>query len=406
MRCDMEEKMAQTDLHSDSAPVLTLVSLREEQAETQMLTRLLGAADPAPQVAVAPALEAALDGQGLVLAVVTQPERMLAHALGQGQVPSEAVAAWQVWAEARLALLRRARSRVVLLCADTLMATPEALTGPLGTRLGCAFSDIPKAGPAQKDPRAALHDILARHLLKSSPRLRALAEELGASIIGGDLPVAGDAEGLDRAFADLSRAPEPDAVPDDTSRHLRDSVIELQCQLSDETAARALVQATCDGLETRLAGVVHEATAREAALGGELLRLGREADARRSTAEAATSEADSLRADAHTLRAEVDSHQAQLTQAADSLAVLRGDLDDQRTRMRALELDLTAADETRRSQAALADDLHKTIEDQERSLAALQGELDQARSELDHIYRSKSWAIAGAIRSVRYGLRK
>lgn len=406
---DMEETMAQTELHSERPLALTLVSLHEDAAGTDMLARVLSAAEPAPDTVVAASLQTALEtgagGQGLVLGVAAMPERMLARALGRGDLPSQALADWQAWAEDRLTLLRRARARVLLLCEDTLMSAPGALTRPLAERLGCGFSDMPDPAPAPEDPRAALHEILARHLLKSSPRLRALAEELGASIVGGDLHLPSGPERLDQAFAALSALsepepePEPDAALGDTCRHLRASIVELQRQLADETMARALLQADREGLETRLAATAEDASLREAALGAELLQLGRDADAQRAEAQA-------LRAQIDTLRADAAASRAQLASADDTLAALRGDLDERTARLRALELDLAAADEARRRQAGLTDDQQKDIDEQDRALAALQAELDAARAELDHIHRSRSWQLAGAIRSVRHGFRK
>ncbi|MBU2963488.1 hypothetical protein KO516_22195 [Citreicella sp. C3M06] len=381
--------MAQTDFQSDGTPVLTLVSLTEFPAATDMLTALLGAADPRPDSVVAATLEAALHGDGPVLAVAAMPERMLARALASGVPPSKAVADWQVWAEAQLALLRRARARVLLLGEDTLLATPGTLIKPLADRLGCGFGDLPSPATVPENPGAALHEILARHLLKSTPRLRGLAEEMSASIVG-DLHPPLELAKLDRAFADLSAAADPrlalqQAALEESCRLLRAGLIELQHQLADETAARALLQAERDGLEARIAVEAEDAALREAAIGSELLEIGRDADAR-------SREAKTLWSEAEALRGQMD--------------VLRAKIDDRSARMRALELELAKADETCRSQAEMADLQQKDIDEQDRKLTALRGELDQARSELNHIHDSKSWKIAGAIRSIRYGFRK
>ncbi|WP_146609988.1 hypothetical protein [Salipiger aestuarii] len=365
----------------DNMGQVTLAPLGEGLGDgLSMLETLLQGTDPALDIRQAQTLADALDGgSGPVLVVTMMPDRMLAQALAGGALPSQAVADWQTWADGQLALLRRARSRVLLLNEQALLTTPGVLTQALNQRLGCGFTDLPEPRPVPEDPQAPLHEILARHLLTSSPRLRAMAEELDASIVGSDMAVAADADRLDQAFAAAQSVPpskpQPDLQPaEDTDalaascQQLRNAVIELQHQLTDETVARDLLQADCDAMEIRIATLQEQAKLREAALGEEVLRLGREAD---------------------DLREKTTS--------------LRGGSDD---RLRMLELELAAADETRRTQAGLVDAQQKDIDAQNNRLVALQGELDQARSELDHIHRSKSWAIAGAIRSIRYGFRK
>jgi predicted nuclease with TOPRIM domain len=132
----------------------------------------------------------ARDPEGLLVALVSPPEHVLARALSRQQPPDEALRIWGDGAQCLLDLVRRNRRRIRLIDSAMAVARPRALADLLSISDAAFLARVPEAGPEQ-DPVLLL---LATHCLRHDPDARKMADELAASMVNlsGDVAQAPD----------------------------------------------------------------------------------------------------------------------------------------------------------------------------------------------------------------------
>lgn len=316
--------------------------------------------------------------EGPVLVIRKAPVLALAESMHRGAAPSAAAAACQEELEGFLAAARRARSRVLALDETSLSEAPADLISGLEQRLGVSLSgaDLPARDAGTADPGFVLCQALAAQILGQARKLRSLSDQVVAMTLGmqedAPLDLALLDQGLDQGLARGGiGAEQEERAAEETSALLGANIAELREQVEKDALDLALAQKSLEAAETRSRAEAATARDREARLGAALLRFGRSRD-------------------------EHGAANARLREANGGL----------QQRVKVLDAQCAEQDDQLARAEARLKELAATISEDTTAREDLQRALDETRAELDHVYNSKSWKLATAMRRVRHGFRE
>ena len=360
------------DLAVSSKPMSLLIATGD-QASIGSIGALFANASPEIDLKPCAGLEAALatDRQTPVVLPVWMPLEYLRRAIRNGDEPAKAIESWCDMAGAILRNARKARRRLVVIDASTVLENPAALSVAVGDRLDMQLSSAGNAATASRPADPDIFAAVAATLLASDEKMQELAEELEAMIVG---PVTPRTLGRDEALKAAQ-----DAVSASGERKLlRESLAALSAEaeakgreLADAAADNGLLKAQIVALEQKLAAAEEARKLREEVLGAEILEYrGTQIPALERKLAAAE---EALKRREEVLGAEI--------------------MDYRRTKVPALERKLAAAQEA--------------LKRREEELGA---EISECRkrheAELRHIYASTSWRVSRPVRTVGQLLRR
>ncbi len=266
-----------------------------------------------------PAVIAAALARGQRAVLLWQSAReALAQALQAGQAPAAALADWETMASDLLALYRRNRRGLLLVCADLLTEGSLADLDGLRTQLGLTAA-LPAAPAREADPLPRLLADLA--VPRLGGRLRQVLTELQASSLA-PLPADLAPEALDHAARTLQDQDEILALHQAQLQHLDGNVQSLLAEVvhqqgftaerdaarAELTKVQAATQAAAKAEKARTSEAVKAQTATQTEIAQQRQRLA-----------AQDSELTLLRAQIEQLQAEADRH---LTATAPDTAAL------------------------------------------------------------------------------------
>ncbi|MDQ1850538.1 hypothetical protein Q9299_19720 [Gemmobacter fulvus] len=321
-----------------------------------------------------PAVIAAALARGQRAVLLWQSAReALAQALRAGQAPAAALADWETMASDLLALYRRNRRGLLLVCVDLLTEGSPADLDGLRTQLGltAALPAAPAPGP---DPLPRLLADLA--VPRLGGRLRQVLTELQASSLA-PLPADLAPEALDHAARTLQDQDEILALHQAQLQHLDGNVQSLLAEVVHQ-----------QGFTAETARLTTEFAAIGAQLAAETqrsLHLTAERDAARAELTKAQAAAQTEKARAAALTTERDAARAELAKAQTSTQA-------EKTRAAALtaERDTAHAELTKAQAATQAEKARAT---------SLTAERDAARAELTKVQAATQAAAQAAAKA-------
>jgi chromosome segregation ATPase len=407
-------------------PLVIFSPVARDNALVSELMRICPSGEHVTDIETAQARLRAASTARLVL-LCPRPEAWVALALGEGTVPSQAVADWRMMLRNVVTALRKDRRRTTVLFDHFLARSPDICARALGLEWG----DHPAPDLPETDPLLA---VIAREALLRDDAAHSIAAELEAAAfvpegsepffeIDPDLAFAGYKanllqrdDALHAAKAREREANDRKAVAMDEARRLQielQAASEMASQAKDEAAllrdevglqtsalletraALALkdsavhdLQAEADTLRSRLHAAetrIAQATERETATTDEARRL-------QIALDAATTETAAARAEADLLRDQIRLEGAALENLQSEADTLRSRLQAAETRIaQATERETATTDEARRLQIAL--DAAKT------ETAAARAEADLLRDQIR--LESAAWQEARAALEVQ-----
>lgn len=308
-----------------------------------------------------PAVIAAALARGQRAVLLWQSAReALAQALHAGQAPAAALADWETMASDLLALYRRNRRGLLLVCADLLTEGSLADLDGLRTQLGLTAA-LPAAPAREADPLPRLLADLA--VPRLGGRLRQVLTELQASSLA-PLP------------ADLA----PEAL-DHAARTLQDQ---------DEILAlhQAQLQHLDGNVQSLLAEVVHQQgfTAETARLTTEFAAIGAQLAAETQRSLHLTAERDTPRAELTKAQTSTQAEKTRATSLTAERDAARAELTKVQAATQAAAQAAAKAEKARTSEAVKAQTATQTeIAQQRQRLAAQDSELTLLRAQIEQL---------------------
>ncbi|MDO6732119.1 hypothetical protein Q4577_18960 [Marinovum sp. 2_MG-2023] len=397
-----------------------------EQAEPP-LTGVRAASIPA-------GLEASTDLP--VVVIGKAPALALAEMLTEGVLPSEAARRSNDALTQLLGTVRKARSRILLLDEASLLRAPAALVERLEQRLNIRVSEDhaltgAKTG-AKPEPHAdlALCQIVAQHILKDDTDLRSVSDQIDAMTIAADDVSSIDLADLDQNFQARLKQGEEHRDLSKEKGFLSQNIAEMQETISTLEAAaekalkeREKAHARIDAAEAEAARLKADLAESEM-MSAECVQLHENIAQLRDQVEQDALESDLqckrlVTAEKQAVMAARQSQDREATlgavvlrmgQARDAQVSANSQLreNNKKLHLRTKSLEDECAEQAEKLKTTQARHIEQAarISADKEALDQLQKALDDTRSELDHIYRSKSWKAATAIRNVRHGFKK
>ncbi|MBT9247645.1 hypothetical protein KM031_21870 (plasmid) [Gemmobacter fulvus] len=336
-----------------------------------------------------PAVIAAALARGQRAVLLWQSAReALAQALQAGQAPAAALADWETMASDLLALYRRNRRGLLLVCADLLTEGSPADLDGLRTQLGltAALPAAPAPGP---DPLPRLLADLA--VPRLGGRLRQVLTELQASSLA-PLPADLAPEALDRAAQTLQDQDEILALHQAQLQHLDGNVQSLLAEVVHKqgfTAETARLTTEFAAIGAQLAAETQRSlhlTAERDAARAELAKAQTATQAEKTRAAALTAERDTARAELTKAQAATQAEKARATSLTAERDAARAELTKVQAATQAAAQAAAKAEKARTSEAVKAQTATQTeIAQQRQRLAAQDSELPLLRAQIEQL---------------------
>ncbi|MCK7544309.1 hypothetical protein MLC59_09035 [Marinobacter bryozoorum] len=151
-------------------------------------------------------------GEGHTLLVYGSPQQAIANAMDQDVAPSRAVQQWLESARAMADHFRRNRKKTLVIALDTLLQEPQRSI----ERISAAWGQQPPANlPAPAQPEAEsepLHQLLAAHIVATSPELTEAAQRLEACALPAEQPAPASGFNPDEYYGHIANAKQQPAL--------------------------------------------------------------------------------------------------------------------------------------------------------------------------------------------------
>lgn len=336
-----------------------------------------------------PAVIAAALARGQRAVLLWQSAReALAQALHAGQAPAAALADWETMASDLLALYRRNRRGLLLVCADLLTEGSHADLDGLRTQLGLTAA-LPAAPAREADPLPRLLADLA--VPRLGGRLRQVLTELQASSLA-PLPADLAPEALDHAARTLQDQDGILALHQAQLQHLDGNVQSLLAEVLHQqgfTAETARLTTEFAAIGAQLAAETQRSlhlTAERDAARAELAKAQTAAQTEKTRAAALTAERDTARAELTKAQAATQAEKARATSLTAERDAARAELTKVQAATQAAAQAAAKAEKARTSEAVKAQTATQTeIAQQRQRLAAQDSELTLLRAQIEQL---------------------